>query len=84
MDMPRFWLAKTWPTILTGIVWPFRVIVTVSPTAVPVRQRNRPVHQHQHATAKSHVAHLLAKLVARDRVQLVIMAYEAGLVSPSR
>ena len=30
-------------------------------------------------TAKTHVARLLAKLSARDRVQLVITAYEAGL-----
>jgi DNA-binding NarL/FixJ family response regulator len=36
------------------------------------------------ATAKAHVARLFTKLAARDRVQLVIMAYEAGLVSPSR
>ena len=35
------------------------------------------------ATAKAHVAHLFAKLDARDRVQLVIVAYEAGLVAPS-
>ncbi|MER5889592.1 response regulator transcription factor [Streptomyces sp. NPDC001941] len=35
------------------------------------------------ATAKAHVARLLAKLSARDRVQLVIIAYETGLVSPS-
>jgi DNA-binding NarL/FixJ family response regulator len=36
------------------------------------------------ATAKAHVARLLAKVGARDRVQLVIAAYEAGLVQPGR
>ncbi|MFI6516259.1 response regulator [Spirillospora sp. NPDC050679] len=35
------------------------------------------------ATAKAHVARLLAKLDARDRVQLVIAAYDAGLVEPA-
>ncbi|MEU2833082.1 response regulator transcription factor [Streptomyces lavendulae] len=34
------------------------------------------------ATAKAHVARLFSKLAARDRVQLVITAYEAGLVAP--
>ena len=34
------------------------------------------------ATAKTHVAHVLMKLGVRDRVQAVIFAYEAGLVSP--
>ncbi|MER6127458.1 response regulator transcription factor [Streptomyces sp. NPDC001795] len=33
------------------------------------------------ATAKTYLTRLLTKLDARDRVQLVIMAYEAGLVS---
>ncbi|WP_328463167.1 response regulator transcription factor [Streptomyces sp. NBC_00448] len=32
------------------------------------------------ATAKSHVARLFSKLGARDRVQLVIISYETGLV----
>jgi DNA-binding NarL/FixJ family response regulator len=33
------------------------------------------------ATAKTHVAHLLTKLDARDRIQLVILAYQSGLAS---
>jgi len=33
------------------------------------------------ATAKTHVAHLLTKLDARDRIQLVIIAYQSGLAS---
>ena len=35
------------------------------------------------ATTKSHVSRLLMKLGARDRAQLIVMAYEVGLVSPS-
>ncbi|MGW5861396.1 response regulator [Streptomyces sp. NPDC055239] len=34
------------------------------------------------ATAKTYLTRLLAKLNARDRVQLVILAYEVGLVGP--
>ena len=34
------------------------------------------------ATAKTHLARLLMKLQARDRAQLIIIAYETGLVSP--
>ncbi|MEV6005752.1 response regulator transcription factor [Streptomyces sp. NPDC051976] len=36
------------------------------------------------ATAKAHVARLFTKLDARDRVHLVIIAYETGLVPPPR
>jgi DNA-binding NarL/FixJ family response regulator len=35
------------------------------------------------ATVKSHISHLLAKLHARDRAQLVIAAYESGAVEPA-
>jgi DNA-binding NarL/FixJ family response regulator len=35
-------------------------------------------------TAKTHVSRILAKLNARDRVQLVVIAYETGVVSTGR
>jgi len=34
------------------------------------------------ATVKTHVGHILMKLECRDRVQAVVVAYEAGLVRP--
>jgi DNA-binding NarL/FixJ family response regulator len=33
-------------------------------------------------TAKTHVSRIMAKLQVRDRVQLVVLAYESGLVRP--
>jgi len=34
------------------------------------------------ATARTHVSHAMGKLGARDRAQLVVIAYRTGLVSP--
>ncbi|HEV8652016.1 MAG TPA: response regulator transcription factor [Actinomycetes bacterium] len=36
------------------------------------------------ATAKTHVSRAMAKLGARDRAQLVVVAYETGLVTPGQ
>ncbi|MGH4006810.1 MAG: response regulator [Pseudonocardiaceae bacterium] len=45
--------------------------------------QNSEIEQHLHlsrGTVKTHIGRLLAKLEARDRVQLVIVGYETGLV----
>jgi len=34
------------------------------------------------ATAKTHVSRAMIKLGARDRAQLVVFAYQTGLVAP--
>ena len=36
------------------------------------------------ATVRTHVSRAMVKLGARDRAQLVVFAYESGLVRPSR
>ena len=34
------------------------------------------------ATVKTHIGHILAKLALRDRVGMVVFAYDTGLVRP--
>ncbi|WP_067833264.1 response regulator [Actinomadura kijaniata] len=47
---------------------------------------NTEIAEHLHlslSTVKTYIGRLLAKLGARDRAQLVIVAYESGLVAPA-
>jgi hypothetical protein len=46
------------------------------------RQQALSGHVLDTATSKTYVSRLLAKLGARDRAQLVAIAYETGLVTP--
>ncbi len=34
------------------------------------------------ATAKTHVSRIMTKLHVRDRAQLVVLAYESGMITP--
>jgi DNA-binding NarL/FixJ family response regulator len=55
-------------------------------TLIGLGLSNDEIAAHLHvslSTAKTHIGRLLTKLDARDRAQLVIAAYEAGLVRPS-
>ena len=36
------------------------------------------------ATSRTHVSRIMTKLQARDRAQLVVLAYESGLVTPNK
>jgi DNA-binding NarL/FixJ family response regulator len=56
-------------------------------TLIAKGMSNTEVCKHLHltmATVKTHIGRLLSKLQARDRAQLVIVAYETGLVSAGR
>ncbi|WP_242902413.1 response regulator [Actinomadura terrae] len=69
------------PTGLDGVTDREREVLTLIARGLS----NTELAAHLHlspATVKTHIGHLLAKLQARDRAQLVIAAYETGLVTP--
>jgi DNA-binding NarL/FixJ family response regulator len=70
------------PTALAEVTGREREVLTL----VGLGLSNQEIAAHLHvslSTAKTHVGRLLMKLGARDRAQLVIAAYDAGLVQPN-
>jgi DNA-binding NarL/FixJ family response regulator len=66
--------------VLTAITTREREVLTL----VAEGLSNTEIGQRLHitpGTAKAHVGHLMLKLAARDRVHLVILAYQAGLAA---
>jgi DNA-binding NarL/FixJ family response regulator len=77
---PGGWPAARAGDCLAGITSREREVLALIATGLS----NAEIAQHLSitpATAKTHVGHLLTKLSARDRVHLVILAYQAGLVA---
>jgi DNA-binding NarL/FixJ family response regulator len=77
-DAPGFSVSAGVPESLTARELEILALVAGGLTNAEIAERlvNSPL------TIKSHVSHILTKLGARDRTQLVVVAYECGLVVP--
>ena len=68
---------------LAGVTAREREVLVAVARGLPNAEIARELHISQ-ATVKTHLSHLFDKLDVRDRVQLVIIGYETGLVTPGR
>jgi DNA-binding NarL/FixJ family response regulator len=69
-------------TALAGITDREREVLLLIATGLSNTEIGERLHLSR-GTIKTHIGHLLAKLHARDRAQLVIAAYESGLITPA-
>lgn len=74
---------RTPPTQLAGVTDREREVLVLIARGLSNTEISAALFLSQ-ATVKTHIGRLLAKLACRDRAQLVITAYESGLVTPAR
>jgi DNA-binding NarL/FixJ family response regulator len=73
--------ARSTPESLASLTEREREVLTLVARGLSNQEIGEQLHVSA-ATAKTHVSRLLMKLDARDRTQLVVLAYESGLVEP--